>query len=199
MEQVDILQADSSKGFGRGPSFSLYNRMIRLLWMVAWTSLARWTPGVMSPWRIFLLNLFGARVSRQAAVAGSARIWFPAHLEMGPNSTLGPGVECYNMAPIVIGERTIVSQRVSLCAGTHDVKDPTFQLIARGIVIGDDVWIAAEAFVGPGVNIEDGCVLGARACAFKDLEAWTIYRGNPAVPIKARKWLGAATAHVGMM
>jgi len=84
--------------------------------------------------------------------------------------------------------RTIVSQRAYLCAGSHDISSPAFQLIAKPISIGDDVWIAAEAFVGPGVAVGDGSVLSARACAFSDLEPWTVYRGNPAVPFKARHW-----------
>jgi putative colanic acid biosynthesis acetyltransferase WcaF len=92
------------------------------------------------------------------------------------------------MAPIRIGARTIVSQRAFLCAGSHDIRDPSFQLTSRPISIGDDVWIAAEAFVGPGVAIGDGCVLSARACAFTDLSAWAVYRGNPAAPVKARVW-----------
>jgi serine acetyltransferase len=47
--------------------------------------------------------------------------------------------------------------------------------------------IAAEAFVGPGVTIGDGAVLGARAALFSDAEPWSIYRGNPAVLIKQRR------------
>jgi putative colanic acid biosynthesis acetyltransferase WcaF len=184
--RAKILRHNASAGFGRGASFALSNRLIRLLWIVTWALLARWTPGRMSFWRVFLLNLFGAKVSREAAVAASARIWLPAHLELGSRSTLGPGVDCYNMAPIVIGARTIVSQRTFLCAGTHDIRDSSFQLVARPISIGNDVWIAAEAFVGPGVTVGDGCVLGARACAFADLEAWTVYRGNPAGALKLR-------------
>jgi putative colanic acid biosynthesis acetyltransferase WcaF len=181
-----ILPVDRTRDFGSGASFTLANRLVRLLWSFVWLAFARWTPGIASPWRVFLLNCFGARVSRRAAVAASARIWLPSNLAMGPRSTLGPGVDCYNMAQISIGARTIVSQRAFLCAGTHDVRDPDFQLTARAIVIGDDVWIAAEAFVAPGVEIADGCVLGARACAFEKLKAWTVYRGNPAVACKER-------------
>ena len=36
-----------------------------------------------------------------------------------------------------LGERVVVSQRAHLCAGTHDVRDPNFQLVARPIRIGD--------------------------------------------------------------
>jgi putative colanic acid biosynthesis acetyltransferase WcaF len=92
------------------------------------------------------------------------------------------------MAPVRIGTRTVISQRAFLCAGTHDILDPHFQLQARAITIADDVWISAEAFVAPGVKIFDGGILGARACAFTDVQAWTVYRGNPAVPYKKRIW-----------
>jgi putative colanic acid biosynthesis acetyltransferase WcaF len=97
-----------------------------------------------------------------------------------------PQVDCYNMAMITIGARTVISQRAVLCAGTHDINDQNLQLTTDPIRIGDDVWIAAEAFIAGGFRVGNGCVLGARACAFADLNAWTVYRGNPAVPIKPR-------------
>jgi putative colanic acid biosynthesis acetyltransferase WcaF len=135
-----------------------------------------------------LLRLFGAKIHPGAAVASSIRVWLPRNLELGPRATLGPGVDCYNMAPIKIGARSVVSQRAFLCAGTHDITDEKFPLRVRPIIIGDDVWVASEAFVGPGVCIGDGCVLGARGCAFEDLNEWTVYRGNPATIVKQRKF-----------
>jgi len=60
-------------------------------------------------------------------------------------------------------------------------------LITRPIVLGEKAWIAAEAFVGPGVTVGEGAVLGARGVAMRDLEPWTVYRGNPAQPVKMRK------------
>ncbi|GAB2185252.1 hypothetical protein LAB1_25610 [Roseibium sp. LAB1] len=47
--------------------------------------------------------------------------------------------------------------------------------------------IAAEAFVGPGVRVGEGAVLGARAVTVKDLAPWTVYAGNPAKPLKERQ------------
>jgi putative colanic acid biosynthesis acetyltransferase WcaF len=58
--------------------------------------------------------------------------------------------------------------------------------VARPITIGAEAWIAAEAFVGPGVQVGEGAVLGARAAAFRDLEPWTVYSGNPAMPLRPR-------------
>ena len=99
---------------------------------------------------------------------------------------LAERVNCYNMAPITLGRAALVSQGAHLCAGTHDIASATFQLTASPITIGAGAWIAAEAFVGPGVEVGEGAVLGARGVAFRSLEAWTVYGGNPAKAIKPR-------------
>lgn len=140
----------------------------------------------MHRWRIFLANLFGARVDSSCFLYGSARIWYPPYLTMARSATLGPEVNCYTMGRIDIGAFAVVSQRVFLCTGTHDIHSASFQIGARPISIGANAWIAAEAFVGPGVKVGEGAVLGARGAAFKDLSPWTVYQGNPAAAIKAR-------------
>lgn len=168
-------------------SFSMKNRLVRFAWIVVWMTFASWTPRQLHPWRRFLLRAFGARMAANADVRGSARVWLPSNLEMGAHALIGPKVNCYNQAKISVGERALVSQGAYLCAGTHDFEDPNFQLVNRPIRIGSYAWVAAEAFVGPGVDVGDGTVLGARACAFRDLDPWTVYGGNPAKPIKARK------------
>jgi putative colanic acid biosynthesis acetyltransferase WcaF len=183
-----IIQAETLREFGTGASFTLQNRLTRLVWKIIWWTLAKWTPEFFNPWRIFLLRMFGATISPSAAISSSARIWLPSNLKIDARSTLGPRVNCYNMAEISIGARSVISQGAFLCAGSHDINDETFQLVAKPISIGDDVWIAAEAFVAPGVEIAAGCVLAARGCAFSNMQPWTVYRGNPAVAIKARKW-----------
>jgi putative colanic acid biosynthesis acetyltransferase WcaF len=61
-------------------------------------------------------------------------------------------------------------------------------LLRPPIDIEDDVWIAADAFVGPQVRAREGAILGARGVALSDLEPWTIYLGNPAVRVRAREF-----------
>nr|WP_246091662.1 hypothetical protein [Rhizobium smilacinae] len=90
------------------------------------------------------------------------------------------------MDRIYIGRYALVSQNAHLCGGTHDIDNPEFQLYTRPIVISDNSWIAAEAFVGPGVVVGEGAVLGARAVTMRSLDAWTVYVGNPAKPLRAR-------------
>jgi putative colanic acid biosynthesis acetyltransferase WcaF len=156
------------------------------MWRLSWLWFAAWTPPGMHAWRRALLRLFGARVAHGAHVYPSARIWDPRNLAIGPHGCLGPRVDCYSMAPVSLGAHAIVSQDAVLCAGTHDIDDPEFQLVAKSIVIGERAWVAAGAFVGPGVSIGDGAVLGARAAAFKDLPEWSVFVGNPAVFLRTR-------------
>jgi putative colanic acid biosynthesis acetyltransferase WcaF len=90
------------------------------------------------------------------------------------------------MAKIRLDDYAMVSQGAHLCAGSHDISDPYFQLIVRPIVLGERAWIAAEAFVGPGVTVGKGAVLGARGVAFSDLPPWTVSVGNPSRVLKER-------------
>jgi putative colanic acid biosynthesis acetyltransferase WcaF len=181
------LRADKFKPLEGGPSFPLRHRAYRGLWIITWFLLARWTPPFMHGWRRMLLCLFGAKIAPGAFVRGSVRIWYPPNLVMHDRTSLGPGVNCYNMAKILLEEGVVVSQGAHLCAGTHDIDDPDLQLFAKPIRIGARAWIAAEAFVGPGLTVGEGAVLGARGVAFRDLEPWTVYVGNPARPLKSRR------------
>lgn len=178
---------ERSPAWEGGATFPLTDRLYRAVWAATWLLLAYWTPAPLRGWRRWLLRCFGARLASTANVYGSARIWSPANLCMGDHATIGPGAIIYSMAPITIGPFAIVSQRAHLCAGTHDVEDHQFQLRTRPIQVGSRAWIAAEAFVGPGVTVGDGAVLGARSCAMRNLDAWTVYTGNPATSLRVRR------------
>lgn len=177
-----ILDAKKNSTITSGASFTLRNRLYRLIWILIWKSFASWTPPAFRRWRIALLRFFGAEIHWTAQIYSSCEIWYPPNLLMEEFSCLGPRVRCYNIAPIRIGSRSIVSQGAFLCTGSHNYRDENFQLIASSINIGSHVWIAAEAFVGPGIKVGDRAVLGARGVAFRDLNAGKIYIGNPAVP-----------------
>ena len=182
----DILDAETHNTWESGKSFSLKHRLYRVLWSVVWAVFASWTPPPLHRWRRLLLVAFGAKIAPTAGVYPSVRVWYPANLTMGEFSFLGPNVNCYSMDHITVGEYALVSQGAHICAGSHDISDSNFKLISKPIVIEPQAWVAAEAFVGPGVVVGEGAVLGARGVAFKSLEPWTVYAGNPATPLKKR-------------
>lgn len=90
---------------------------------------------------------------------------------------------------MVLEENACVSQYSYLCTAGHttdEVNNAETSLIIGDIVIHKKVWVAARAFVGPGVEIGEGAIVGATASVYKDVEPWTIVGGNPAKFIKKR-------------
>jgi len=183
----DILDAAVSGGVTGGAYFSLKHRIFRGVWNVVWLVAAAWTPPPLHAWRRFLLRAFGAKIGKRTRIYGSARIWYPPNLEMGDYSVLGWKVNCYSQGKIVLEDFANVAQYVHLVTGTHNFDDPSFQLYTKPIRICRHAWVASDAFVGPGVVVGEGAVLGARGVAFKNLEPWTVYAGNPAKPLRARE------------
>lgn len=180
------LAAGLSRAIEGGASFSLANRIMRVIWGIAWLLLARFTPPAFHGWRRLVLQAFGARIGRGTRVHASVAIWLPRNLDLGKQVLIGPGARLYNQGRITIGAWSVVSQRAHLCASTHRVDDPDFQLECRPIVVGERCWVATEAFVGPGVTMGDGSVLAARAALFESAAADGIYRGNPASLVRQR-------------
>jgi putative colanic acid biosynthesis acetyltransferase WcaF len=158
---------------------------LRVLWMPG-RCLFRWSPRPCFRLRRALLRIFGASVGRRVNIYPSALIYYPWNLEIGDWSSIGEWTLVYNLGRVTIGERVTISQRSHLCAGTHDYRAQDMPLLKPPITVKDQAWICADAFVGPGVTIGEGAVVGARAVAVKDVPAWTVVVGNPAKEIRKR-------------
>ena len=137
-------------------------------------------------WRRWILRRFGARLRDNTLVYPTARIFHPWLLEMDEWSNLGHGVIIYNLGSVSIGSHSVLSHGAYLCAGTHDYTRSDMPLMKPAIRVGHGVWIATQAFIGPGVTIGDNTVIGARAVVMKDVPAGVVAAGNPARVIKAR-------------
>lgn len=168
--------------------YATTSRIKRMVWELCWVLLARPFPkSTLMPWKRFLLRMFGAKIASTANVYASAKIFMPWNLEMKDYACIASGVDCYNAAPIIIGINATVSQRAYLCTASHNISSPRHEQIEKPIIIEDRAWVAAEAFIGPGIIIGEGAVVGARAAVFKDVESWMVVGGNPAMYIKTRK------------
>jgi putative colanic acid biosynthesis acetyltransferase WcaF len=166
--------------------FRLGHKLARLAWNMVWLCLFRPSPRPLVAWRRFLLSCFGARLGRGANVFPSTRIWAPWNLFMGAQSCLSFQVDCYNVARITLGDHATVSQYAYLCSASHDISHPHMELTFAPITIEAQAWVAADAFIAPGVTVGEGAVVGARASVFKNVPAWTVVGGNPAKKIKDR-------------
>ena len=178
MNRIDMSKYSSPLGRA--------NRVARALWRAVWLLLFRPTPVPMFGWRNFLLRAFGARMGRGVHVYPSCRIWAPWHLAMGDYSCLSFGVDCYCVDKVSIGPHAMVSQYAFLCTATHDDSDPHMRLVTAPITVADQAWVCAGAFVGPGVTVGQGAVLGARSSAVRDIEPWKVCAGSPARVLRDR-------------
>lgn len=169
------------------PSPDTGDRIRRALWQIAWALLYRPSPTPAHGWRRGLLRLFGARIGAGAHPYPSARVWAPWRLRMDARSCLGPHVTCYSAAPIILETGAIVSQGAHLCAASHDFRRKGFPLVTGPIAIGESAWVAAEAFIGPGVVVGRLAVVGARAVVTKDVAPGRVVAGNPARGIGERE------------
>jgi len=162
--------------------------MRQRIWSVVQATLFRYSPPRAHGFRARLLRLFGADIPEPSHVVifASARIFFPWKLHLAPRSMIGREVIIYNLAPVTLQRGANLSQRVHLCAGSHDFLQWSMPLTTAPIVVGANAWIAAEAFVGPGVSIGELAVIGARSVVVKDQPARMICAGHPCRPLKPR-------------
>jgi putative colanic acid biosynthesis acetyltransferase WcaF len=161
---------------------------VRGLWKMVQHSIFQFSPIPLHGLRVILLRAFGAQIGKDCHVYPTVSIWAPWNLILGDRVGIGSHANIYNMDRISIGHNAVISQGAHICAGSHDVDSASFQLITSQIVIGSEVWIAAEAFIGPGVTINTGCVVGARGVVFRSINTeWTIWVGNPARFLRNRK------------
>lgn len=174
----------------KNPSFPLSNRLARATWNLVWFLLFMPSPVFMHAWRRWLLRRFGATIGKGAHIYPGVRVWAPWNLEIGEEAGVGNGAILYAQDRIRIGRRAVISQGAHLCTGTHDYEREGQPLVTRPIEIGDHSWVAAEAFVHPGVVIGEGAVIGARAVVIGDMPPWTVCAGHPCRAVKPRRMKG---------
>jgi putative colanic acid biosynthesis acetyltransferase WcaF len=182
-------QEDAYLGQGTATPYSNGVIARRLCWTVVQSTLFRWSPRPWHGFRARLLRIFGAAIPEpgKVVVFPTVSVVFPWNLELAPRSMVGPEVRIYNLARISLRRGANVSQNCHLCAGTHDYNRWAMPLAARPIVIGENAWLGADVFVGPGVSIGDLCVVGARSVVVKDLPPRSVCAGNPCRVLKERK------------
>lgn len=168
-------------------SFSFAHRLKRQLWNTTYLLLFKFSPRPLHIWRSILLRLFGAKIGKGVHIYPGAKIWAPWNLNVGNYVGIADGATIYNMDIIKIGNYSVISQGAHLCGGSHDYNSSNFQLFAKPIILGEHVWVCAEAFVSLGVTVPDGVVIGARSLVTKTItEPWSVYAGHPAKRIGAR-------------
>ncbi|MET3979674.1 putative colanic acid biosynthesis acetyltransferase WcaF [Mucilaginibacter sp. UYP25] len=162
------------------------NALKRLLWYYVNGLFFKsgWLP--VSGVKVALLRLFGAKIGEGVMIKPCINIKYPWHLKIGNHSWIGEAVWIDSLTTVTIGSNVCISQGAILQTGSHNYKKATFDLITKPITLEDGVWIGCGAIVNQGLNIASHAVLSSGSVATKDLEAYSIYQGNPAVKVRGR-------------
>jgi putative colanic acid biosynthesis acetyltransferase WcaF len=180
-----VAEVNIQKNRG-GRKYPAKIQLMRVVWAFG-KSVFRVIPRPFYRPRRVLLRCFGAKIGRNVHISNTATIYFPWNLEVGDWAAIGEKAYLYNLGTIKIGDRSTISQGAHLCAGSHDYQDPSMPLLKPPIRVGSQVWICADAFLGPNVSVGEGAVVGARAVVCRDVDPWTVVAGNPATFIKKRE------------
>lgn len=162
------------------------NAVVVQLWWIVERTLFALSPQFMYGWRRFLLRFFFAKIGRGVLLRPSVKITYPWKLSIGDYTWVGDDTVIYNLGQIDIGSNVSIAHRVYFCTGLHDFHKITFDIGQKPIKICDEVWLPNDVFIGPGVTIGKGCVIGARSTVLSNMPEGMICYGYPAKPIKKR-------------
>ncbi len=162
------------------------NKLKILLWsLINYFILNSSIPFPMS-FKVMLLRLFGAKIGEGLIMKLKIRIKYPWRLNIGNNCWIGESVWIDNLDEVEIMNDVCISQGALLLTGNHDYTISSFPYKLGKIKLEDGVWIGANAVVCPNVVCETHSVLTVNSVATKDLVAWSINAGNPAIKIRNR-------------
>lgn len=137
--------------------------------------------------KIWLLRTFGAKIGEGVLIKPGVNIKYPWKLEIGNHAWIGERVWIDNVEPVKVGNHVCISQKAFLLTGSHDHTKSSFDYLCAPIILEDGVWIGANAMVGRGVICYSHSILSVNSVAEKNLEPYTIYKGNPAMAVLRRK------------
>lgn len=181
METTQLRKAFKKPGFDVGAS-----PLKVMCWYM--TSLLLFRSGILpfSNMLVYILKIFGASIGKDVRIKPGVHIRYPWKFTMGDHSWLADSY-IDNLDQVTIGKNVCISQQAMLLTGNHNYKLASFDLMTRPIYIEDGVWIGAKCLVSPGVYACSHSILTAGSTAVKNMEAYGIYQGNPAVKTRQRE------------
>lgn len=151
--------------------------------------------------RTWLLPAFLGRMGSNTIVHSGFRVTMAHRVSVGSHCHFGPDVFITGGGGVSIGDWVGFGPDVKVWSVNHRFEDPDTPWLLQGweskpVVIEDDVWLAANVFVMPGVTIGRGAVVSAGTVVSKSVAPFAIVAGNPGRVVGWRK-RSAGTAGEG--
>ena len=139
-------------------------------WRIFGKIIFKYSPYFLFKYRVLILKIFGAKVSWDSRIYPSANIYSPSNLSVGKNSCISFQTNIYNVDKIIIDKNSCISQFSFLCTASHDYEKGDMKVKSSPIVIGENVWIGADVYIGMGCKIGDNSIIAARSTIFNDVD-----------------------------
>jgi virginiamycin A acetyltransferase len=114
-------------------------------------------------------------------------------VHIGRNCSINSGVVIYIGNGVTIGDDVAIGANTTIAPTNHEFRDPArpintqrFLASRGGIVIEDDVWIAANCVLLDGAVLRRGSVVAAGSLVRHELEPYSVNVGSPAKTIGYR-------------
>ena len=161
--------------------------MFSAKWVRTWAKrVVRMPALIMLLFRRTSLCMRGTRLGALTVLSPSVLNGAPKLLQVGTMSSIGR-VFFHLHENIYIGNHVVINDGVTLLTASHHVDSPEWCQFAKPITIDDFAWIATGAIILPGVKVGRGAIIGAGAVVSKDVPAFGIAVGNPAILINKKR------------
>ena len=113
-------------------------------------------------------------------------------IEIGARANIGFNCEIFSGARVRLGSDTLLAAYTYLVGGDHnhdrtDIPVLQQERVARGIEVGDNVWLGAHVVVADGVTIGRDAIVGAGAVVRRRIPPFSVAAGVPARVIRDRR------------
>jgi putative colanic acid biosynthesis acetyltransferase WcaF len=183
---MKMMQQTDLSAYNNSPFHPGGNAIKRVLWYYLNALFLKTSLIPFNGFKIFLMRTFGAKIGKGVTVKPGVNIKYPWNLTIGHHTWVGENVWIDSLVPVIIGNNVCISQGAVILTGSHNYKKISFDLVTTNVVLEDGVWIGACAIVNAGVIAASHAVLTTGSVATKNLEAYAVYQGNPAVKTRSR-------------
>jgi maltose O-acetyltransferase len=133
----------------------------------------------------FFWRLLGVKIGKSSVIRPGTAINAPFMVTIGEDSIIHGHLKA--RGGISIGNHVEFVENVTISTQSHNLKSPLFEATYQPVIIEDHCWLSINSIVLQGVTLGEGVVVAAGAVVTRDVDAWDIVAGVPAITIGKRE------------
>lgn len=141
--------------------------------------------------RKFLYRLMGMKIGKRSRILMKTKVVFPWKIKIGDRSIINENCYLDGRGTLVIGDDVSISFNTKVLTASHDIKDSDFRYVEKAVKIKDRVFIGIDSILLTGVVLEENVVIAAGSVVKTGVYSRDkVYSGVPAVYVKDRNLEG---------